>query len=124
VYKPGVPCSATQVYTPTHRAPEMELGRSHDQRLDTWLVGCLVLELRSGLPPWFHVDTAPGLSEAEKDARKGAEELAREDCPYRQVLTQGELEFATTCLERDITKRPFLSWLYSAEGLHKYYCGF
>jgi serine/threonine protein kinase len=113
--------TSTLRYTPSYRAPEVKSGHNHDFRVDTWGLGCLVLEFRSSLPPWLHIDLMPGLSPAEKEARRGAEELAREDCPYRKLLTPLELEFAATCLERDITKRPTPSHLLATRSLHRYF---
>jgi serine/threonine protein kinase len=113
----GAPCSSTQSYTPSYRAPEMQEGLAHDLRIDTFAVGLLLIHLRTALPPFLYLELTPGLSPEEKEARRGAEELAREDCPYRQVLTPGELEFASVCLERNVLKRPHLVHLEE----HPYY---
>jgi serine/threonine protein kinase len=115
----GAHYSSNKSYTPAYRAPEIAF--THDLRLDTFGVGCLLVALRSNQDPFFWLDKAPGLSEGEKEARRGAEELAREDCPYRQMLTPHELEFAATCLERDVAKRPYVSQLGLQASYHKYF---
>jgi serine/threonine protein kinase len=113
-------CSGTIMYTPTYRAPEMQAGLKHTLNLDVWLLGALVLECRSSLPPFDHLNRIPGLGPEEKMARRGAEELAREDCPYRKLLTPEELDFASMCLERDADKRPYVTELMSKPSFRKF----
>jgi Protein kinase domain len=35
-------------------APEVNFEMSYDTRCDIWGIGCLALELISGLPPFYH----------------------------------------------------------------------
>jgi serine/threonine protein kinase len=96
----------TQRCTYALRAPEVQPGKGQDARLDVWLLGCLLLELLTGWPPFWYIDMDRSLSEEQKRSRRCAAELDNPACPYASILTSNELAFARSCLAFDVTDRP------------------
>eukprot|EP00659_Diplonema_papillatum_P013416 gene13416-20670_t len=41
--------------TPHYMAPELLNGKGYDWRADIWSLGCLLMEMVTGKPPWAHV---------------------------------------------------------------------
>jgi serine/threonine protein kinase len=93
------------VCTPAYRAPEMAENGWHDERVDSWLVGCLLLHLRSGKVPWHF------LKEGE-EGRRGAAQLDNPASPYYSELglTDVEKKVLRDCLA-DQSFRPPVSEL-------------
>ena len=42
----------TRCGTPLYAAPEVILGRSHGRPVDAWALGCVIVEMRTGRPPF------------------------------------------------------------------------
>jgi serine/threonine protein kinase len=93
------------VGTIIHRPPELILGYSHDGRMDTWLLGLLLLELRTGKFPFWYLDLVCR-SEEEVQARRCPEELENPESPYHGLLSEEEKAFVKQCLVVDYRLRP------------------
>lgn len=80
-------------------APEILKQEPQDSKIDIWSVGCTVLEMISGQPPWSEfTDNTLGL----------IYHLARTDKPPSippELSVEGK-DFVLACLNRDPTKRP------------------
>lgn len=84
--------------TPYWMAPEVIAQTGHGRQADIWSLGCTVIEMASGKPPWsefksavsamFHIGTT--------------EELPR----IPPSLSPEGVEFIKLCLSRDVSKRP------------------
>ena len=104
--------------TPVLRAPEMRAGCWHDTRVDTFMLGMLLLEVRYGYTPFWYLLLPPPPGICSEDWQERFEtlyiEILRNDCPYNidgfmpgwQKLDRLELEFVHTCLKHDCAERP------------------
>jgi serine/threonine protein kinase len=100
-FEKGTPCGDS-VCTPAYQAPELaKEGGQHDLTIDSWLVGCFGIHLRTGLPPYHHLLRLP---KEVQLARRTAAELDNPDSPYSKLkLDPVEKEMLQACLaERDI----------------------
>ena len=93
------------------RAPESRPGMYQYASIDTYHLGCLLLELKAGRNPFWYIDQDPILTEAEKRSRRCSSELSRADCPYRALLTPLELQMAASCLQYHPSRRPSMTTL-------------
>ena len=104
--------------TPVLRAPEMRAGCRHDTRVDTFMLGMLLLEVRYGYTPFWYLLLPPPAGICSEDCIARFQilyiEILRDDCPYNidgfipgwQRLDLLELEFVHTCLKQDCAERP------------------
>lgn len=84
--------------TPYWMAPEVVLQTGHGRKADIWSVGCTVIEMNTGLPPWhefktqvsamYHIASTQELPELPKNASPEAR------------------NFIVHCLQRNVDKRP------------------
>ena len=95
---------SVRVGTLIYHPPELREGCSHDSRMDTWLLGLLLLELRTGFPPFWYLDMVCK-SEEEVQARRGPDEVDNPESPYFS-LKPWEKAFVKECLVLDYRMRP------------------
>jgi serine/threonine protein kinase len=98
----------TRVYHP----PELLQGYSYDSRMDTWLLGLLLLELCTGFTPFWYLDVVCN-TEEEVQARKCPEEMDNPESPYYDCLTAEEKAFVKQCIVVDHRLRPAVKELSS-----------
>ncbi|KAG5506441.1 hypothetical protein JKF63_05944 [Porcisia hertigi] len=97
----------TMVGTPQYMAPEVltadaEQRLGYDFKADIWSLGCIVLEMATGSPPFAHVESAQGMG-----IIKYLTELT--DTPDLSPLFSGNplvYEFVKSCLDVDPQNRP------------------
>ncbi|KPI88778.1 putative protein kinase [Leptomonas seymouri] len=97
----------TMVGTPQYMAPEVltadaEERLGYDFKADIWSLGCVVLEMATGNPPFAHLECAQGMG-----IIKYLTELA--DTPDLSPLFSGNpvvYEFVKSCLDIDPKNRP------------------
>ncbi|KAL7698651.1 protein kinase [Lotmaria passim] len=97
----------TMVGTPQYMAPEVltadvEERLGYDFKADIWSLGCIVLEMATGSPPFAHLDCAQGMG-----IIKYLTELT--DTPDLSPLFSGNplvYEFVKSCLDIDPQNRP------------------
>ncbi|KAG5480712.1 hypothetical protein CUR178_05847 [Leishmania enriettii] len=97
----------TMVGTPQYMAPEVltadvEQRLGYDFKADIWSLGCIVLEMATGSPPFAHVECAQGMG-----IIKYLTELT--DTPDLSPLFSGNplvYEFVKSCLDLDPQSRP------------------
>ena len=108
------------VGTPLWMPPEVIRQEGHTETADVWSLGCTVMEMLSGIPPWDHVCTTPmsalnyitGESDIKRDIRDAVEGLCCE----------AGVQFIMSCVVRDPEKRLGTQelakheWLSSVEG--------
>jgi serine/threonine protein kinase len=104
-YTQGVCSDTLEGLTPAYRAPEMKVGHFHDQRVDVWMLGCLLLELRSGKLPFKYLEGRP-----DEEERRRREELDNPESDYYQLLGPEEEKMVKECL-KVMEVRPTLSLL-------------
>jgi serine/threonine protein kinase len=103
----------TLVYTPGYEAPEMVDKLPSSSATDAWLLGCSLLTMLTGQPPFYYASHLP--PEERKAWRHGGE-LVRPGSPYcdpdnpdyDQVgrhLTQPEREVLQKLLQEDSRRR-------------------
>lgn len=94
--------------TPYWMAPEViEMGEGVSFASDVWSVGCVVLELLTGEPPYFQMQPMPAMFAIVRDKR-----------PPIPVNFSHELtEFLKLCWRKDPSKRPSCAQLLKHEWL-------
>ena len=45
-----------RMHPPAYQAPEVIRSTGHGRKADIWSVGCTVIEMLCGKPPWFHLN--------------------------------------------------------------------
>jgi hypothetical protein len=103
-YSEGLPLS-NGGYTPSHMAPEQKPGCFFDRRVDTFGLGCLLLELRFKALPFLYLVGRP-----DEEARRNDKELDDPLSDYYGKLEPEEKRLAQVCL-KDQTNRPYVSLL-------------
>lgn len=106
------PSSAQEVIgSPYWMAPEIIQMEGAQPSSDIWSVGCVVIELMTGKPPYFDM---PQMSAMFKIAESD------DPPPFPDGITPDLTDFLTLCFERDAAKRPSASallthkWVLSA----------
>ena len=113
-----------RVGTPVFKAPEMQTGWRHDARVDLYMMGLTMVEMRFGDPcPFYHLwcekDLVTGVpltaeQRQEQEQRRAylVAEVVRPDCPYNQdgpggrvKLTHTEQHFLQGCLRSNPCQR-------------------
>jgi serine/threonine protein kinase len=93
--------------SPYWMAPEVVMRKGHKFPADIWSLGCLVIEMVTGRPPW-----ADMTSDTREVLRMIAEEESLPNMP--EGISGAMKEFILRCLQREPEKRP------SAEELLKH----
>ncbi len=84
--------------TPYWMAPEVIKQQAHGRKVDIWSVGCTVIEMYTGHPPWHEYRThAAALYHIASTAAPP---------PLPDTLIADARDFVLLCLERDPKKRP------------------
>ncbi|XP_074267454.1 mitogen-activated protein kinase kinase kinase 18-like [Silene latifolia] len=86
------------VGTPMYMAPEVARGEQQGYPADVWALGCTVLEMATGLPPWVNISQDP-ISALYWIGFTGA----LPDIPG--FLSDGVKDFLDKCLKRDPKER-------------------
>ena len=106
--------------TPGYRTPEHQPCMYQDMRIDTFMLGLLLLEMRFGMLPFGYYSTAAAAMQApDLQPAQYLEELLDPQSFYnqgdsltgREKLQADELEFLKVCLEPNVAKRPTVAWL-------------
>ncbi|CAJ1963800.1 unnamed protein product [Sphenostylis stenocarpa] len=84
--------------TPLWMAPEVLRNESVDFGADIWSLGCTVIEMATGTPPWAH-DVSNPVSAVLKIAHGDAIP------PFPPHFSKEGLDFLSKCLQRDPSKR-------------------
>eukprot|EP00127_Corallochytrium_limacisporum_P004389 Clim_evm23s159 gene=Clim_evmTU23s159 len=61
VSKPSTLNAKTSIGTPYWMSPEMVLGAGYGRRTDVWSLGCTVIEMMTGKPPWYKLEPMAAL---------------------------------------------------------------
>ncbi len=95
----------TVVGTPFWMAPEIiEIaGGSIGTAADIWSLGCTVLELMTGTPPYFQLGTMQALFKMVEDPHP----------PFPDTLSPDLRDFLLQCFQKDVKKRPTAKQLLS-----------
>lgn len=87
----------TVVGTPFWMAPEIiEMSDGAGTAADIWSLGCTVLELLTGSPPYFHLGTMQALFKMVEDPHP----------PIPEGYSGDLRDFLLKCFEKDFKKRP------------------
>jgi len=84
-------------------APEVMNGQAYGRKADIWSLGCLLVEMASGEPPWGHFDNP--MAAMIKIAR--SDEIPA----IPEHLTPTAKDFIERCLRRDQNDRPYCEGL-------------
>lgn len=97
--------------TPLWMAPEVVQGMEQSFPSDIWSLGCTVVEMIQGLPPWGHItDLAAALYKIG----------CSEDCPPMPgSISEEARDFLFHCLQRD----PRARWTAAELLQHPFVCG-
>lgn len=84
--------------TPCFMAPEILLQERYGRGVDIWAIGCTLIEMATGLPPWAEI----------QDHNKIVFRIrtAHESPPLPRHLSNEAIHFLTMCFERDPARRP------------------
>ncbi|MFH4977894.1 hypothetical protein AB6A40_004603 [Gnathostoma spinigerum] len=98
--------SASFVGTPNYMAPEVVVGRtSYGRKADMWSVGCSLLEMLTGKPPWYGMEPITVIFSIAY--QNPTYELPKDVDPYLVNLLEA-------LLERDPSKRPSSTELFKS----------
>jgi len=86
--------------TPFWMAPEVIRGDGYDSSCDVWSLGCTVIEMVTGRPPWSHHRTQVSAMVEIAQSTRGPR------LPGRGVLSARGRAFLKLCLNRDPRQRP------------------
>lgn len=96
--------------SPYWMAPEMVLKQGHGYPADIWSLGCLVIEMATGKPPW---------SNYSKYSKEVLRLIAQPgNLPDIPKLTPGLTDFVLLCLKREPNKRPTAKDLLAHEFIN------
>lgn len=84
--------------TPCFMAPEILLQERYGRGVDIWAIGCTLIEMATGLPPWAEIQNHNKIVFKIR--------TAYESPPLPRHLTKEAIDFLTMCLERDPQRRP------------------
>jgi serine/threonine protein kinase len=73
------------------------------------MLGLILLELRTGLAPFWYLNAVECSSAEEVAARRSYDELENSSSPYYSLLSEKEKAFLKLCLARDVCSRPTVS---------------
>jgi mitogen-activated protein kinase kinase kinase ANP1 len=85
-------------------APEVILGSNYSYTADIWSLGCSVLEMLTGKPPYHQLDAAAALFTIATQ---------EEDPPFPSSISPEAHDFLRRCFIRDSKLRPDASSLLS-----------
>lgn len=92
----GADISQAVVGTPYWMAPEVIEMAGVCAASDVWSVGCTVIELLTGVPPYYDLQPMPALFRIVQD----------EAPPFPDGLSQGITDFLRQCFHKDAKRRP------------------
>eukprot|EP01122_Echinamoeba_exundans_P001567 TRINITY_DN11597_c0_g1_i1.p1 TRINITY_DN11597_c0_g1~~TRINITY_DN11597_c0_g1_i1.p1 ORF type:complete len:902 (-),score=157.14 TRINITY_DN11597_c0_g1_i1:580-3285(-) len=84
--------------TPYWMAPEVIRQNSYGRKCDVWALGCTLIELTTGKPPWSHLNPVTALFQIANEDEKPPSAPAH--------LSPQCQDFISRCLTRDADKRP------------------
>lgn len=97
--------------TPLWMAPEVIQGEEQGPPSDIWSLGCTVVEMLQGRPPWGHISNLAALF-----FKVGS---SKENPPLPEAISEDAKDFLLKCLERDPKARPTAGELLE----HPFLCG-
>lgn len=89
--------------TPYWMAPEVIRQNSYGRKCDVWALGCTLIELTTGKPPWSHLNPVTALFQI-------ANEEEKPPTPPAQLSAHCQ-DFVARCLTRDAEQRPTINEL-------------
>lgn len=89
----------TYNYTPLWTAPEVLVG-DYDNKVDVWSLGCVIIEMASGKPPWSEQNFENPFRALYHIGKSNAIPKLPDH------LSETALEFLKACLQRDPDQRP------------------
>jgi len=95
----GKKAGNTYNYTPLWTAPEVLTG-DYSNNVDVWSLGCVIIEMASGKPPWSEQNFENPFRALYHIANSGAIPKLPD------TLSELAIEFTKLCLTRDPDKRP------------------
>ena len=99
-------------------APEQLEGRVQGIQLDTFQLAELLMSLRTGKLPFFHLPIATPATAAAVAKRRTYEEVV--SCGHYSHLEPTEMEFLQRCLAYDWLERPLASELWQSDPYIRY----
>lgn len=100
-------CLMTYAGTPYYMSPELIDGRGYGRRTDIWSLGCTVVEMLTGHPPWHKFE---GFAAIYRIATSSTPEY--ELSPQTSQLAKN---FLSRCFIRDYQKRPLAKELLASD---------
>ncbi|KPI87527.1 putative serine/threonine-protein kinase putative protein kinase [Leptomonas seymouri] len=99
-------------------SPEMVSGQTHTFKTDVWSLGVMLVEMLTGVPPFYKDSTQQTLHAIRFETPNlcGASSQEKHDCP---VLSAGALSLIDAMLQKDPARRPSMRELLHHPWLQK-----
>jgi len=89
-------CRHSSVGTPWYTAPEVINGEPYRYGCDVWSLGCTLIELLTGKPPYYHLNAIEALYTMTEMSRP----------PFPEGISDACTSFLADCFVRDWKERP------------------
>ncbi|XP_065671019.1 RGS domain-containing serine/threonine-protein kinase A isoform X2 [Hydra vulgaris] len=97
--------------TPYWMAPEVIIGTGCNHKSDIWSIGCTVLEMADGKPPWSNYDPQAAMLAIAENT---------DDPPsLSQTYSENAISFVAACLTREMNLRPSANDLLFHPFIHE-----
>ncbi|KAL0209653.1 hypothetical protein RCL1_008491 [Eukaryota sp. TZLM3-RCL] len=96
--------------TPFWMAPEIVVQSSYGRAADIWSIGCCIIEMATGRPPWAEFPAVTALFHIARSTQPPA---------FPQEIGQDGVNFLTQCFQRDPKLRPSAAQLLQHQFVAK-----